>query len=78
MGPLIYILGIEIVPIGANIILSQQKYIRELLATSGLSMAKSVPSLMTTITTLHVGDSPPFNNPVRYRQVVGALQYVTL
>lgn len=33
---------------------------------------------MTTNANLHLGDSPIFDDPIRYRQLVGALQYVTL
>jgi len=39
---------------------------------------KPVPSPITTSANLHLGDSPSFDDPVRYRQLVGALQYVTL
>jgi hypothetical protein len=78
MGRLSYFLGLEIVPNGADILLSQQKYILELLQKAGLSDAKPVSSPITTSANLALGDSPPFEHPVKYRQVVGALQYATL
>jgi hypothetical protein len=78
MGKLSYFLGLEIVPRGKDILLSQKKYILELLQRAGLSQAKPVPSPITTTANLHLGDSSLFDNPVKYRQVVGALQYVTL
>ncbi|KAJ0702566.1 putative RNA-directed DNA polymerase [Helianthus annuus] len=43
-----------------------------------LSSSKPVSSPITTTTNLHLGDSQPFDNPVKYRHIVGALQYVTL
>ncbi|KAF3628841.1 hypothetical protein T459_34355 [Capsicum annuum] len=33
---------------------------------------------MSTFTQLHQCDSPPFHDPSLYRQIVGALQYLTL
>ncbi|KAM0038591.1 putative RNA-directed DNA polymerase [Helianthus debilis subsp. tardiflorus] len=78
MGQLSYFLGIEVVRSGSDLILSQQKYINELLARANLSKAKPVPSPCTTSASLSLGDSSPFADPVKYRQMVGALQYVTL
>ncbi|KAJ9561084.1 hypothetical protein OSB04_006244 [Centaurea solstitialis] len=78
MGKLSYFLGIEIVSQGADILLSQQKYILELLQKAGLSNAKPVSSPISTSANLALNDSSLFDNPVKYRQVVGALQYATL
>jgi hypothetical protein len=78
MGPLSYFLGIEVVRKGSDIILSQQKYINELLVKANLSHSKPVPSPCTTTAHLSLGDSELFDDPVKYRQMVGALQYVTL
>lgn len=49
-----------------------------MLQWAGLSAAKSVSSPMTTNANLAIRDSVAFDNPVQYRQIVGALQYVTL
>ncbi|KAK1414359.1 hypothetical protein QVD17_30103 [Tagetes erecta] len=78
LGELDYFLGVEIVRKNNDIILSQQKYIMELLQRAGLSNAKPVPTPMSTSSPLSLHDSPPFSDPVKYRQLVGALQYVTL
>ncbi|KAL9993337.1 putative RNA-directed DNA polymerase [Helianthus debilis subsp. tardiflorus] len=78
MGPLSYFLGIEVARRGSDIILSQRKYINDLLVKASLSKAKPVPSPCTTTAPLSLGDSSPFDDPARYRQMVGALQYVTL
>ena len=72
MGPLSYFLGIEVVRKAADIILSQRKFTNELLAQA------PVPSPCTTSANLSLGDSALFDDPVKYRQMVGALQYVTL
>ena len=78
MGPLSYFLGIEVKSSGQDLVLSQKKYILELLQKAGLSQSKPVSSPCSTKAPLTLGDSPSFDNPVRYRQVVGALQYLTL
>ncbi|KAJ0610987.1 putative RNA-directed DNA polymerase [Helianthus annuus] len=78
MGPLSYFLGVEVVRQGSDIILSQRKYIQDILARANLLSAKPVHSPCTTTSSLSLGDSPAFSDPVRYRQLVGALQYVTL
>ncbi|GJZ45498.1 putative RNA-directed DNA polymerase [Tanacetum coccineum] len=78
LGPLNYFLGIEIVPHVSGILLSQKKYILELLQSVGLSNCNPVSSPMVTWSSLSLDDSIVFSNPVKYRQVVGSLQYVTL
>ncbi|KAI3669008.1 hypothetical protein L6452_40227 [Arctium lappa] len=78
MGPLSYFLGIEVARRDSDLILSQRKYINELLARANLSQSKPVPSSCTTSANLSLGNSAPFDDPVKYRQMVGALQYVTL
>nr|GEV30096.1 hypothetical protein [Tanacetum cinerariifolium] len=44
----------------------------------GLSNGNPVSSLMVTSSSLSLDDSTAFSNPVKYRQVVGSSQYVTL
>ncbi|GJX23588.1 putative RNA-directed DNA polymerase [Tanacetum coccineum] len=78
LGPLNYFLGIEIVSHVSGILLSQKKYILELLQSAGLSNCNPVSSPMVTSSSLSLDDSTAFSNPVKYRQVVGSLQYVTL
>ncbi|KAM0000492.1 putative RNA-directed DNA polymerase [Helianthus debilis subsp. tardiflorus] len=78
MGTLSYFLGIEVQSKGPDLILSQRKYILEILNKAGLSQSKPVSSPCSPSVHLVLGDSPSFDNPVRYRQIVGALQYLTL
>nr|GEY09675.1 hypothetical protein [Tanacetum cinerariifolium] len=78
LGPLNYFLGIEIVSHVSDILLSQKKYILELLQSAGLSNCNLVSSPMVTLSSPSLDDSTAFSNPVKYRQVVGYLQYVTI
>nr|GEW37421.1 hypothetical protein [Tanacetum cinerariifolium] len=78
LGPLNYLFRIEIVPHVSDTLLSQKKYILELLQSAGLSNCNPVSSPLVTSSSLSLDDSTAFSNPVKYRQVVGSLQYVTL
>ncbi|GKC78699.1 retrovirus-related pol polyprotein from transposon TNT 1-94 [Tanacetum coccineum] len=78
LEPLNYFLGIKIVPHVSNILLSQKKYILELLRSASLSNCNPMSSPMVTLSSLSLDDSTAFSNLVKYRQVVGSLQYVTL
>ncbi|GKA99532.1 integrase [Tanacetum coccineum] len=78
LGQLNYFLGIKIVPHVSDILLSQKKYILELLQGAGLSNCNPVSSPMVTSSSLGLHYNTAFSNPVKYRQVVGSLQYVTL
>ncbi|GJR17971.1 putative RNA-directed DNA polymerase [Tanacetum coccineum] len=64
LGPLNYFLGIEIVPHVSGILLSQKKYILELLQSAGLSNCNPVSSPMVTSSSLNLDDSTAFSNPV--------------
>ncbi|GKA85304.1 putative RNA-directed DNA polymerase [Tanacetum coccineum] len=77
LGPLNYFLGIEIVPHVSGILLSQKKYILELLQSAGLSNCNLMSFPMVTSSSLSLDDSTAFSNPVKYRQVEGSLEYVT-
>nr|GEV60951.1 retrovirus-related Pol polyprotein from transposon TNT 1-94 [Tanacetum cinerariifolium] len=78
LGPLNSFLGIKSAPHVSSILLSQKKYILELLQSAGLSNCDPVSSPMVTSSSLSLDDNTAFSNLVKYRQVVGSLQYVTL
>ncbi|MFS8002612.1 putative RNA-directed DNA polymerase [Helianthus anomalus] len=78
MGRLSYFLGIEVIPKGNDLLLSQQKYVHDIIEQAGLSQSKPADSPMAPNSILSLGDSPQFDNPVKFRQTVGALQYLTL
>jgi hypothetical protein len=56
MGALSYFLGIEITTQGPYMLLSQKKYTLELLARASLSKAKPLPSPITTVANLALGE----------------------
>lgn len=78
LGPLHHFLGIEVLSHGHDIILSQQQYIMDILSRAGLSNAKPASSPMSSTTSLTRESGTLLDDPTKYRQIVGALQYVTL
>ncbi|GJV34316.1 retrovirus-related pol polyprotein from transposon TNT 1-94 [Tanacetum coccineum] len=62
LGPLNYFLGIKIVPYVFGILLSQKKYILELLQSDGLSNCNPVSSPMVTSSSLSLDDNTAFSN----------------
>jgi len=79
LGQLNYFLGIEVIKNSdGSILLSQAKYITELLEKAG--MAESTPCLtpMSTAQKLSKSQGVPFSDPKFYRTIVGGLQYLAI
>lgn len=78
MGRFPYFPGIKIIPCGKDIIFSQQKYILELLEHENLSKVNPMPTTNVVNANISLGGSCPLDDLIQYRQIVGALWYVTL
>ena len=79
LGPLHYFLGIEVTRLAnGSLHLSQQKYIRDLLAKSKMDKAKGISTPMVSNLKLSKFSTPNFSDPQLYRSIVGALQYATI
>ncbi|PKU66659.1 putative mitochondrial protein [Dendrobium catenatum] len=77
LGNINQFLGITVTSTATGLLLQQKRYAEEILARAGMLNSKSVstPSCIKPITE----SSPePFSNPKLYRQLIGALQYLTL
>lgn len=75
LGPLHYFLGIEAKRSSSGIFISQTKYILDLLKKANLDGAKLCTTPLNTSKLDR--DFPLLDNPVEYRSLVGALQYLT-
>jgi len=74
-----YFLGIEIHYLsGKSLMLTQSKYLRDLLHHTHMVDAHPVPTPMVSSAKLSKSVSSAFVDPTLFRSVVGALQYVTL
>ncbi|XP_019167153.1 PREDICTED: uncharacterized protein LOC109162902 [Ipomoea nil] len=77
LGPFHHFLGVEVVPTGDGLFLSQSQYVVDTLDQFGMTGAKEVTTPMNTSVDLYVVTSPVFDVIV-YRQAIGRLQYLAI
>ncbi|KAK2977082.1 hypothetical protein RJ640_017606 [Escallonia rubra] len=77
LGPLSYFLGIEISYTSAGLILSQRRYILDLLQKTSMINAKPLPTPIASSPKLSKTSGHPLPDPTHYRQIIGSLQYLT-
>lgn len=78
LSNLSYFLGIEVCHTSNGLILSLQKYIRDLLEKAEMSKCKFVHTPLSTSIKIGKHDAGSLLDPTRYRQLVGSLQYLSL
>lgn len=75
LGELGFFLGIEMVKQGTSVLLSQQRYMSDILKRAGMAECKPLATpISTTRSASSVLDADPFDDPTRYRSLAGALQ----
>ncbi|XP_019198962.1 PREDICTED: uncharacterized protein LOC109192715 [Ipomoea nil] len=72
-----FFLGIETLPVGDTLVLSQRRYMKNILTRSGMTDCKALATL-AAVTKPASPSSDLFKNPTQYRRIVGALQYLTI
>jgi hypothetical protein len=78
LGGLNFFLGIEVVPSFSGVLLTQQRYILDLLKRTNMATAKPVCSPMAPSTHLSLFEGEHFSDATLYRSTVGALQYLSI
>jgi hypothetical protein len=80
MGPLHYFLVVEVSRSDDGIQLSQKKYIADILQRDGMTTCKPIPTPLSCSTKISVdtGIVLSVEDAMKYRSIVGALQYLTL
>ena len=78
MGTLHYFLGMEVLPTRAGLLLSQHKYIHDLLSTTNMMGAKDVATPLSTSTCLTLVDGSAAFDSTEFHRVIGSLQYLSL
>jgi hypothetical protein len=78
LGKLHFFLGIEVVPSSDGYILSQQRYIVDLLKRTKMLEAKPATSPMASSTHLSTYEGDIFFDPTLYCSTIGALQYLCI
>ncbi|KAF2308967.1 hypothetical protein GH714_026289 [Hevea brasiliensis] len=77
LGMLHYFLGVEVTPISNGLMLTQHKFISNLLERFSMLGAKGVSTPMSLTESLSLNDGVPLTNIKEYQQIV-ALQYLQL
>lgn len=77
LGCLHYFLGVEVTYLTYGLLLSQCKYIGDLLKKTNMTLAKPVQTPMATIGSLFSQDGASFKDPTLYSSVVSSLQYLS-
>ncbi|XP_019154593.1 PREDICTED: uncharacterized protein LOC109151130 [Ipomoea nil] len=77
MGPPSFFLGIETVPLSDGILLSQRRYVQDILKRAGMVDYQPV-STPVSVARSEDSDAAPFADPTHYRGLAGALQYLTV
>lgn len=78
LSSLSYFLDLEITHLSNDLLLSQRKYIKDLLNRSKMFHAKPVTSPMAATLKLSKFDSLSFDDVILFRSIVGVLQYLSL
>jgi hypothetical protein len=80
MGALDYFLGIEVKHVADGLILSQEKYVTDILHRVGMMSYTPVPTPMATSEKLstYTGDKLGPDDTTKYKSIVRALQYLSL
>nr|XP_017189228.2 uncharacterized protein LOC108173861 [Malus domestica] len=77
LGPLHFFLGIQVISQNDGLVISQEKYVKDLITKTEMLDSKPCSTLCLPYNRLVLDDGKPYNNPALYRSVVGALQYLT-
>ncbi|XP_019196060.1 PREDICTED: uncharacterized protein LOC109189894 [Ipomoea nil] len=72
-----FFLGIETIAVNGGLILSQRRYMTDLLNRAGMLDCKPLTT-PAAVTVSVSSDASPYENPTQYRRIVGALQYLTI
>ena len=78
LGKLAYFLGIEVIPNDQQLILSQRRYMLELLNRANMTAVKSVLTHLPTTAQLTSQSGTPLDDATEYRAILGSLQYLLI
>lgn len=78
LGILSFFLGVAVVSTFYGLLLSQKRYISDLLARTNITSAKLVSTPLATEPSLNLHQGPTLVDPTEFRTVVGSIQYLCL
>jgi hypothetical protein len=77
LGDLNFFLGVEVNRVPVGLLLSQQRYICDILKLTNMFLVKPISSPLSAATPLSNFSGSTFEDPTLYRQIVRALQYLS-
>nr|XP_016501267.1 PREDICTED: uncharacterized mitochondrial protein AtMg00810-like [Nicotiana tabacum] len=77
MGELNFFLGLQVKQTPKGMMISQQKYIKELLNIFEMESSKAIDTLIATATRLDIDEPGSLVNETMYRGIIGSLLYFT-
>ena len=78
LGKLKYFMGIEIAQSKSDVVMSQRKYVLDILEETGMLDCKPVDTSMDPNAKLVPRQGEPLRDPGRYWRLVGRLNYLTI
>ena len=78
LGPPTYFLSVEVLSHPLDLILSQRRYIANLLVRAAMTDARLISNPLPTSPTLSLQFGIALSNPLAFHTIVGNLQYLTL
>jgi hypothetical protein len=78
LGDLHYFLGVEVLKLNSSLLLSQRRYIMDLLKKTNMHEAKPVTPPMASSSALSAFSGDPMDDLSLYHSIVGSLQYLSL
>jgi len=78
LGKLNFFLGVEVTTLKSGLLLSQRRYILDLLKRTNMIEAKPLSSPMASSSSLSAFAGDPMEDPLLYHSTVGSLQYLSL
>ena len=78
LGSLQYFLGIEVIYSPRGYLLSQSKYVADILERVGLTDNKTIDTLIKVNAKYSSFDGVPLLDPTLYRTIIGSLVYLTI
>jgi hypothetical protein len=78
LGPINFFLVVEVIPLQSGLLLSQKRYIIDLLKKTNMLEAKPKSSPMSSSHMLLAFEGDPVEDPSLFRSKIGSLQYLSL
>lgn len=78
LGILTYFLGVQVIRTSRGLLLSQRKYIEDIVDRASTGGAKSTSTPLATTNSLMMDDSAHLRDPKEYQVLAGSLQYLSL